>query len=90
MRPKKILLLNLDYDTILTDFKKLLQEEYRAPPKEKFPDLVPINETARLFQISQKTLYNWSKKNLLKRVEIGNRVFYERAEILDFVERNKF
>lgn len=90
MRPKKILLLDLDYETILTDFKKILQDQYRAPPEEKFPELVPINETAKIFQVSKKTLYNWSKKKVLKRVEIGNRVFYERTEILDLIERNKF
>ena len=41
------------------------------------------SETAKLLHVTEVTLNNWEKKNILVPSRIGRRVLYKEAEVLD-------
>lgn len=45
-------------------------------------------EAANLFQVTVQTIINWSKKGIISRYKLGNRVFYLRSELLEAAKAN--
>ena len=41
-----------------------------------------IKETAEYCKVSKVTIYQWTKKGILKKYKIGNRVFYKKNEVV--------
>lgn len=60
--------------THFDDLKKNLQ------PKEP-SEYLTRKETADLLKVNLSTLWHWQKKNLLKPVSIGARIYYKRSDI---------
>lgn len=46
-------------------------------------DILTREETAKLLSISLPTLWNWTKKNILKSYGIGSRVYYKKDEVIN-------
>lgn len=55
-----------------------------SEPNQK--DLLTRKETADLLQINLATLWRWTRKGKLKSYGIGNRVYYNRSEIMDSIK----
>lgn len=45
-------------------------------------------EAANLFQVTVQTIINWSKKGIISRYKLGNRVFYLRSELIEAARTN--
>lgn len=72
---------------------KLNQEENHqatTPKKEiKFEiDRLSQTEAASLFQVTVQTIINWSKKGIITKYKLGNRVFYLKSELLQAAKQN--
>ena len=46
-------------------------------------------ETAKFLRINITTLWNWSKRGILIPFGIGNRVYYKKQEIIDYLENHR-
>ncbi len=58
----------------------VLKKEYQ--PRE--PDaLLSRHEVAELLRVDISSVHNYSKRGILKRHSIGNRILYKRSEVLD-------
>lgn len=51
-------------------------------------ELLTRAETAELFSISIRTLDNWNKQGILKRLKIGGIVFYRTEDIKELITFN--
>lgn len=51
--------------------------------------LLKITEVCKLFSVTKPTVYKWCKDGILKPSKIGNRVFYEKKEILELIQKSK-
>lgn len=81
--------LNTDGSIII----KLNQEEtpqnLTLPKEIQFEkDRLSQVEAANLFQVTVQTIINWSKKGIISRYKLGNRVFYLRSELLEAAKSN--
>jgi len=45
------------------------------------------NETCEFLKISSQTLWNWSKKGIIKPSRIGNRLYYNKKELLELLDK---
>ncbi|PWE00997.1 helix-turn-helix domain-containing protein [Marinilabilia rubra] len=55
-----------------------LKKQLQAPTP---PEYLTRHETAKLLKVDLSTVHNWTKKGILKRYGIGNRVYYKFSEI---------
>lgn len=46
-------------------------------------------EATNLFQVTVQTIINWSKKGIICRYKLGNRVFYLKSELIEAARTNK-
>lgn len=72
---------------------KLNQEEtpqnLTLPKEIQFEkDRLSQTEAANLFQVTVQTIINWSKKGIISKYKLGNRVFYLRSELLEAAKTN--
>ncbi|WP_101688938.1 helix-turn-helix domain-containing protein [Dysgonomonas massiliensis] len=51
-------------------------------------DRLSQTEAANLFQVTVQTIINWSKKGIISKYKLGNRVFYLRSELLEAARQN--
>lgn len=65
---------------------KNITETTATIPEEK---LLTRIETAKMLSVTLPTLYDWTKKGILKGYRIGNRIRYKHAEILETITNNK-
>jgi hypothetical protein len=52
-------------------------------------DRISQTEAASLFKVSIQTIINWSKKGIINKYKLGNRVFYLKSELLESARCNK-
>lgn len=52
-------------------------------------DRISQSEAASLFKVSIQTIINWSKKGIINKYKLGNRVFYLKSELLESARTNK-
>lgn len=54
-------------------------------------EYLTLAQASRLLQVSQNTLRNWDKKNILKAFRIGTRgaMRYKKADLVKFIEEDK-
>lgn len=45
-------------------------------------------EAANLFQVTVQTIINWSRKGIICRYKLGNRVFYLKSELIEAAKSN--
>lgn len=65
----------------LASIKQQLQElKKEFQPKEPTKYLTR-QEVAKMLSVDISTVHNWTKKNILKPVGIGSRVYYKRIEV---------
>jgi helix-turn-helix protein len=70
-------------ETILNGFKSQLDElKQNFQPKEP-DDFLTRKETSALLKISLVSLWDWSKKGILKPYKIANRTYYSRNQITE-------
>lgn len=87
MKKRIIRLEEIPYETFLDDIK--MRHGIPEPPQEKPKKLATLQQAAEFFQVSKKTIYNWSRKKVLERIEVGNRVYFEWEAIEQLLNKNK-
>ncbi len=88
MKTTKIEIQDITVDelTELIAYKLLTKiERFINDSKNKKDDiLLTRKETVEYLKISLPTLYSWTKLGILKSFRIGSRVYYNKAQIINF------
>ena len=69
------------------DLKEIINEiidERFAQKKED--ELVSVKKVMEMLGVTDATLWRWDKMGILKKVRIGNRVYYRRSDIIRIAE----
>jgi predicted DNA-binding transcriptional regulator AlpA len=84
MKAVQIQIIDLDElkDIVYQQAKAALQEQLKdlkpQQPEEKYLSRAQVSE---MLGVSEMTIYNWTKAQILRPVGIGNRVFYLLSDI---------
>ena len=54
---------------------------------KKDDELLTRIETAKYLKVSLTTIHHWTKHDILSSLRIGNKVYYKKQEIIDYLER---
>jgi hypothetical protein len=80
-----IQLIGLSKEDLKNLFGEVLKPEIMALKEQMKPkqgnDYLTRKEVAEMLKIDLSSVHNWTKKGILKRHQIGNRVYYKLAEI---------
>lgn len=79
----------VQYRDLLKDFRTILHEEKTQPPTHDLGRLLTLSETAAFFKISKRSLFNWCQNGIIKKVQVGNRVYFRKEDIEDLIEKNR-
>lgn len=60
----------------------------KAPPDSNI-NLLTLEETAEIFKVSRRTLFNWGKNNLINPICIGRRVYYREEAVKQLIKKNE-
>ncbi|MGV0755793.1 helix-turn-helix domain-containing protein [Empedobacter brevis] len=71
---------------LIPELIKQLSEEFQ--PKQP-TEYLTRTEVCELLKIDQSTLHHWRNKGILQAYGIGNRVYFKRTEIEEYLEQNK-
>ncbi|WP_284463985.1 helix-turn-helix domain-containing protein [Chryseobacterium sp.] len=79
---------------LITEIKKALIPELREQLSKDFQPKEPTeyltrSEVCKLLQIDLSTLHRWRKDGTLTAYGVGNRVYFKRSEIDQYINRNK-
>ncbi|GEN74151.1 helix-turn-helix domain-containing protein [Chryseobacterium lathyri] len=81
-------------DDLIREIKKEIIPELREQLKEEFQPKEPTsyltrNEVCEMLHIDLSTLHRWRKEGTLIAYGLGNRIYFKRNEIDEFINRNK-
>jgi excisionase family DNA binding protein len=81
-------------DDLIREIKKEIIPELREQLKEEFQPKEPTsyltrNEVCEMLHIDLSTLHRWRKEGTLIAYGLGNRIYFKRNEIDEFINRNR-
>ncbi|WP_431610881.1 helix-turn-helix domain-containing protein [Chryseobacterium sp. 'Rf worker isolate 10'] len=79
---------------LIQDIKKEIIPELKAELCKEFQPKEPTiyltrNEVCKLLHIDLSTLHRWRKEGILIAYGLGNRIYFKRNEIEEFITQNK-
>lgn len=81
--------LNTDGSIVIKLNQEEIPQNITLPKEIQFEkDRLSQVEAANLFQVTVQTIINWSKKGIISRYKLGNRVFYLKSELLEAARNN--
>ena len=74
--------------TTAEELKEIIQEAVNKEVRKVFDeikpdDLIDINQVAKLFDVSKKTIHGWKRKDLIKFHKIGGKLRFKHSEIME-------
>jgi len=84
----EIVILSKDnYDEINTKLDKIIQkQELRVDPQEEWMDKPSV---LKLLRVSSSTLQTYRDKGLIKYSQVGRKILYNKADIINFLNNSK-
>ncbi len=81
-------------DDLISEIKKEVIPELKEQLKEQFQPKEPTsyltrNEVCKMLHIDLSTLHRWRKDGTLIAYGLGNRIYFKRNEIDEFINRNR-
>lgn len=81
-------------DDLIREIKKEIIPELKEQLKEEFQPKEPTsyltrNEVCEMLHIDLSTLHRWRKDGTLIAYGLGNRIYFKRNEINEFINRNR-
>ncbi|UWX60382.1 helix-turn-helix domain-containing protein [Chryseobacterium oranimense] len=81
-------------DDLIREIKKEIIPELKEQLKEEFQPKEPTsyltrNEVCEMLHIDLSTLHRWRKGGTLIAYGLGNRIYFKRNEIDEFINRNR-
>lgn len=81
-------------DDLIREIKKEIIPELKQQLKEQFQPKEPTsyltrNEVCEMLHIDLSTLHRWRKDGTLIAYGLGNRIYFKRNEIDEFINRNR-
>lgn len=81
-------------DDLIKEIKKEIIPELKEQLKEQFQPKEPTsyltrNEVCEMLHIDLSTLHRWRKDGTLIAYGLGNRIYFKRNEIDEFINRNR-
>ena len=73
-------------NAIVPELEEKLSKNFQPKEPAKY---LTRNEVCELLFIDLSTLYRWTKNKTLKAIYIGNRVYYDRKDIDELMNKNK-
>ncbi|WP_314242691.1 helix-turn-helix domain-containing protein [Empedobacter tilapiae] len=91
---KSLQFIGLEPKTFIEDLKSALIPELQKRLSKEFQPKQPTeyltrSEVCQLLKIDLSTLHNWRNRGILEAYGIGNRVYFKRSEIENYIEQNK-
>lgn len=79
---------------LVSDIKNALIPELREQLTKDFQPKEPTqyltrSEVCELLQIDLSTLHRWRKEGTLTAYQMGNRIYFKRSEIDEYINKNK-
>ena len=76
----------------LAEFQKMLQDTVREEidkvlEGKKYEKIIRTEEACKLLGVSEVTLLSWRKKGLIPFFSVGNRVLYDKDELMDSIRK---
>lgn len=82
-----------DSDEFFNKIRKVIKEELSENKKEKSSEkkspFIKIDEVCKILQVSKPTVYQWVKKELVKIYKVSSRTYFNKDEILNFLNSQK-
>lgn len=66
------------------ELKKLIENSKQSDPEE----LLTRKQACELLNVTDVTLWKWSKQGKIKTYKIGNRIMLKRSEIIESISKN--
>ena len=73
-------------ENLILDLK---QNPQQATPTQAADQLMTVHETAELLKIKAETVYSNVSKGLLPAMKQGNRLYFSRAELMEYVKAGR-
>jgi excisionase family DNA binding protein len=74
---------------IINNALKCALSELNAHQKEEEPEIITRKDVCEMFNISNVCVHDWIKRGILKPYKIGNRTFFKRKEVMDYLYSEK-
>jgi excisionase family DNA binding protein len=71
-----------------TAIREILQEDLRQI-NSSLPDILNIEEAASFLKLKITTLYEKTSRKLIPHFKKGNKLYFNRAELLDWIQNGK-
>jgi excisionase family DNA binding protein len=90
--------MNVSFLTALSEseFKELLKSSIREilsedlrQLKSTLPDILNIQEAASFLKLKITTIYEKTSRKLIPHFKKGNKLYFNRAELIDWIQRGK-
>lgn len=80
---QNIILSPISFDDLMKGVRDVVKSEIQESQKAELEEkLLSPAETAKLFQVSKVTLWNWTNEGKLQEHRIGGKVFYKYSEVM--------
>lgn len=92
MKKRTVIIEDIGAEELYGKVREIIMEIVRKehpPPSDNRSRLLTIKETAEFFSVSDRTINNWCRHNLLSKIQIGRRTYIEESEVLNLVKKNK-
>ena len=76
-------------ENFLKSIRQIVQEEIQKLPKPQATngtEFIKIIEVCEILKVSRPTIYDWEKRGFFHSYKINSRTFYNRQEILDYLQ----
>ena len=79
---------------LVSEIKNALIPESREQLSKDFQPKEPTeyltrSEVCKILQIDLSTLHRWRKEGVLTAYQMGNRIYFKRSEIDDYINKNR-
>lgn len=73
------------------EVKRAIEERFGPNNIKKGPaeNLYTIDETSKLFKVSNRTLFNWVRNKWIPSVTIGRRVYFRAQAVEELIKKNE-
>lgn len=68
-------------ESVVADIKLELQQITKNLQPKEAPEFIDSKEVSKILGVSNKTLIDWRKKNILKAYRIANKIRFKRLEV---------
>jgi len=88
---KKLLLEQVSVEELVVLIAERIKEQLSSlhhpnvKPQKELPELITREKLAEILSVSLPTIHNWIKAGILTPYKMGNRTYFKRSEVLEYI-----